>query len=1061
MSDEDLELANTLEDDSGPPAGGGEAGDFLEAGASLGRYVILGLLGSGGMGIVYSAFDPQLDRKVACKVLRRKWDQDARLRLQREAKAMAKLSHPNVVSVYEVGTDAGHVFVVMELVDGQDIESWGREEHSPREILDVYRQAGEGLAAAHRAGLVHRDFKPQNVLIDTEGRVQVTDFGLARKDSQAAAAQEPTSSPAEGVLVSDELTVTGHVMGTPAYMAPEQHLAKEVDARSDQFCFCVSLYEALCGQRPFPGETYAALYKQVTTRSPRPLPDSVEVPVAVREALAKGLARDPEERFASMHDLLAKLGERPRRKRLGLWPLLAAAVVLVGITAAGVWFWTDSGSKSEACVADESVLEGSWDARVRGQLRDAFAASGSSAWEPIFAAFETRLDDYGGELVAMRQEICRANRGPEAVGDQAMVLQMACLQKRRQALAALTQAFVGAEASHLDWAVQAAMGLEPVSACRDLESLQRGVEAPPPAVAEQVELLRGQLREANSLAEAGQTDVAISLAESVRDESLNVAYEPLRAEALVMVGQLLSRAVRLAEARKVFEEAVLVAEESEHLEMRARALVALTEIMSGGSSEFEQARRYGRQARAAIDHWGGAAAGLNLQLSASLARMKEQEGKRAEALAMLLRALHTAEGQSDVSPLSLAKLKSRIADLYISQGKFETAHAFAKASHQLVKEALGDGHPRRFRYLEKVGTTHRMLGDFERAHEIELLLREFWRGERGQRLLRGSKQYRATSRSISGVVVGVHGEPVAGATVVCGHRVFGDSNRLAVGWDSRRDALYRLRIVLSSDGGQFLCEDATTREFAVVADHADIGRSAAFYGADSRQDVTGISLQLQTPGSLSGRIEDGADPGAVPYVMAIPVEESAVSPRYSISALVRDGGYRLGRLAPGRYKVVVGSKSHGPDNQVRSGEVRIESGKAATLNFGEPLGTAGLRLTLEGAYGTPLHSVQLLIAEGHHAVTTGKQFGEEVYGKGVSFRHHFLADGETLEIDDLPPGLHSVCFVPLAGDHRDPEYMRTVSREVRANFVIHCHDVELAAGEVFEDKTKVPVGPAR
>src|SRR4051812_10268762 len=255
-----MEPTETLPLGPQPPR---QPGEPLPRGSAVGRYVVLERIGSGGMGVVYAAYDPELDRKVALKLLRP--DRagaagEAALRLQRGAQAIARLSDPHVVAVYDAGTFGDQVFVAMELMEGRTLRQWlGEGKRGWREIVDVFVAAGRGLAAAHAAGLVHRDFKPDNVLLGTDGRVKVADFGLARPVGDAdpgggeAALME---SPGSRGLLATPLTEWGVAMGTPAYMAPEQLRGERADARSDQFSFCVALWEALYGRKPFAGESF-------------------------------------------------------------------------------------------------------------------------------------------------------------------------------------------------------------------------------------------------------------------------------------------------------------------------------------------------------------------------------------------------------------------------------------------------------------------------------------------------------------------------------------------------------------------------------------------------------------------------------------------------------------------------------------------------------------------------------------------------------------------------------------------------------------------------------------
>jgi tRNA A-37 threonylcarbamoyl transferase component Bud32 len=280
----------------------------LLPGSRVGRYRVLEVVGAGAMGTVYAAHDPDLDRRVALKILRSNARGDQlRARLSREAKAMARLSHPNVITVYDVGTLGAQLFVAMEFVAGGTLREWLTQR--PRgwaEVLSVLVRAGRGLACAHAAGLVHRDFKPDNVLVGDDGRVRVTDFGLARalRDEQPATGRE--GDPLEDLLETT-ITRTGTLVGTPAYMAPEQLRGEPAAARADTFSFCVTLYEALHGERPYGGATVASLRSETAAGVVRPAPSGCEVPGRVRDLLLRGLRPHAEARPASLEGLLDAL----------------------------------------------------------------------------------------------------------------------------------------------------------------------------------------------------------------------------------------------------------------------------------------------------------------------------------------------------------------------------------------------------------------------------------------------------------------------------------------------------------------------------------------------------------------------------------------------------------------------------------------------------------------------------------------------------------------------------------------------------------------------------------
>ncbi len=284
---------------------------------ALGRYVVRDVLGQGGMGVVLRAHDKTLGRQIALKVLHESIGEGHTVRLRREAQALARLSHPNVVQVYEVGQFQGRTFVAMELVTGQTLKEWTRQYPRPtwKLCLEIFIQLGSGLAAAHARGLVHRDFKPGNAIIDRKGRARVLDFGLACRteddeafsDGVPSMVQQSRTDKNEIPPLDVSLTRTGTVMGTPAYMPPEQMLGDEVDARSDQFSFCVSLYEALYGERPFDGDSMAQVLVASKEGRVRAAPKNSKIPVALRKVVLRGLEASPDQRWPSMEILVANL----------------------------------------------------------------------------------------------------------------------------------------------------------------------------------------------------------------------------------------------------------------------------------------------------------------------------------------------------------------------------------------------------------------------------------------------------------------------------------------------------------------------------------------------------------------------------------------------------------------------------------------------------------------------------------------------------------------------------------------------------------------------------------
>jgi tetratricopeptide (TPR) repeat protein/predicted Ser/Thr protein kinase len=340
--DEELAFGETaIGSNSGTPPPAPVSTD-LAAGAAIGaRYVVTSVLGKGGMGTVYLARDTTLGRDVAVKLHRHGSSHD---RLYREALAMAQIEHPNVVTVFEVGAADDQLFVAMEYVKGGTLRDWAGKQHAWRDVIEMLVEVGEGLAAAHKAGLVHRDFKPENVLVGDDGRPRVSDFGLARGNptmesmpSLTPSSRPPsTPLPVQPIPISGPMTVTGAMLGTPAYMPPEQYAGAEADARSDQFSFCVAAWESLYQQRPFVATTLPAL-QQAIERGKLDIPKESPVPARVRRVLARGLQPRSEDRWPDLPTLLAALRDAARPRKRRTVALAAAGVGAAALVGFGVW----------------------------------------------------------------------------------------------------------------------------------------------------------------------------------------------------------------------------------------------------------------------------------------------------------------------------------------------------------------------------------------------------------------------------------------------------------------------------------------------------------------------------------------------------------------------------------------------------------------------------------------------------------------------------------------------------------------------------------------------------
>jgi predicted Ser/Thr protein kinase len=411
----------------------------------VGRYTVLRKLGSGGMGVVYAAFDESLDRKVAIKVLRdRKGDPEGQGRLLREAQALARLSHPNVVGVHDVGTTAdGQIYIAMEFITGATLRDWLAEQPRSRaEILRVFAQAGRGLAAAHAVGLVHRDFKPDNVMVGIDGRVCVFDFGLARTTGERESGGRPSLTHRASVqrLVSS-MTLAGTILGTPAYMAAEQHEGTGTDARTDIFSFCVALYEALYGERPFAGQNYGELVAAVRSGAVRPPPLGAPVPAWLRQILVRGLHPVPKDRWSDMPALLAALAADPAVARRRALKIVGFAALLVTLALAVPYLFTEV---QQAWARERTERDAAHHWRVVQARIAALEDEGEAAEaEAAFAAF-VRADEHRGTRALTRAWL---DRGARRLRD----------DSRDEALAAFARAYTEAADPDLEVAAMRAM----------------------------------------------------------------------------------------------------------------------------------------------------------------------------------------------------------------------------------------------------------------------------------------------------------------------------------------------------------------------------------------------------------------------------------------------------------------------------------------------------------------------------------------------------------------------------------------------------------------------------
>lgn len=483
----------------------------------IGRFLVIESLGAGGMGIVVAAYDPTLDRKVAIKVLHGEGWRTAvthgRSRLVAEAQAMASLSHPNVVKLHELGFDGDSTFLVMELVPGTTLHTWLHAAERPtREIVALFAAAGDGLAAAHRQDLVHRDFKPDNVLVGLDGRARVTDFGLA-------------------AFNDDTETMTPRT-GTLSYMAPEQLRGEHCDERTDQFAFCVALWEALHGTPPFAGTTFAE--RLTAIEAGQLVEPERRPPEWLRDVVRRGLAASPTERWPSMSALLARLRRQPP-----FWQHRLAAAVMAALGATALWLaW--SGRQDEHCASAAARMAQVWGIPQQARLIAAFAATHAPFAGPVWRETRDRLDRYAAHWTAAANATCRATRIAHTQSDDVMDRRMRCLEDRRHALAALAEAWVrGADQKAVERAIDAAGQLPRIEDCSDDEQ-HRVVEPGDALSRSRILAARQQLDAMRAALLTLRLDEAKRLMPGARTAADATGWPPIRAEEALAEGEVLS-----------------------------------------------------------------------------------------------------------------------------------------------------------------------------------------------------------------------------------------------------------------------------------------------------------------------------------------------------------------------------------------------------------------------------------------------------------------------------------------------------------------------------------------
>jgi len=717
---DDTSASIAMLDDAAPTLPGGSEhrrlDDSIESlrGRQIGRYVVLGKLGAGAMGLVVAAHDPELDRKIAIKLLLPQLGQRSDVghrRLLAEAQALARLSDPNVVAVHDVGTHEDRVFVAMEFVEGQTLQAWlSAERRSWTQVLDVMIAAGRGLAAAHARGLVHRDFKPANVMIGSDGRVRVMDFGLAlaQVDEASHDGEDDEHAQPRDLALGQLLTQKGALLGTPGYMAPEQLAGERGGPAADQFAFCVSVWEGLHGQRPFVAETLPELFTRIRDGKLEEPPRAARVPRWLRRAVERGLSAEPERRWPSMTELLGVLERgRARSRRRG-----ALVLGLVAATAAVLVLATNT---TPPCGGAELELQGIWDEGTRTAMAEAFASTGMPYAEDARRSAEHTLDTYTTRWAELRTDTCEATRVRGDQSEALMDLRIGCLDGKLRDVAALTALLARADADVVRNAVEATEALPSLEGCRALGLEAASVPTPAaPEIAATVEDIRDRVAEAQALGLAGKFAEGMPIAAAALAAAHHTGHPPVIAEAAYLVAEIAEQQGAATPARDGYEEALYAAIASGHQRVEAKALIGLVRVWGKDLGDTEMALRYGRQAEAVLA-WLGQPPELDAALALARGITLMVANRLEAALAELEPATGlVVEGLPSAGRIRLGMLNN-IAVVHGMQGDYRGAiEAFTRAL-ELAEAQLGPWHPTVGSLHSNLGITHTRLEDHERA----------------------------------------------------------------------------------------------------------------------------------------------------------------------------------------------------------------------------------------------------------------------------------------------------------------------------------------------------------
>jgi tetratricopeptide (TPR) repeat protein len=741
MSSQDPTLGDAAEASQPSPST-----DAMAPGDRIGRYLVIGKLGAGGMGVVYSAYDPELDRKVAIKLLHDSTSERpgagpgpdmhrargkvmhalfgdeppstgpgaspplgaGQQRLLREAQAAARVNDPAVVTVHDVGQHRGRVFVAMEFVQGRTLSAWSRErDRGWREVIDVMTRAGSGLVAAHAAGLIHRDFKPDNVMLGDDGRVRVMDFGLVRADASEVSDSGELRPTTDALAL--ELTAGGTTMGTPAYMSPEQHRGKVLDARTDQFSFCIALWEALYGERPFGGGSIASVAAAIMQGNRRP-PTDRDVPRAIHAILVRGLETDPDKRWPSMRELVDAL----RRDPLRLRRRAVAGIAVLAVVGGGLAFQRAQHASAVAgCRTDAQAIASVWNDETRRDLtkhivdtRVTYAATSSET-------IARRLDEHAAQWSSLLEAVCVASVDGDTLAYPADA--RACLDERRGDLEGAITALGSVDATSVRGAVAIATSLVSPDECVDasaaaLRAIQHGDRS-----SDSLAAARGTIRAARRESMLRRFDAAANTLAPLLDET---SAPIVVAWAKLALGEVEERRGDYAKAQTLLVDAAFEAEaagDEASVVQAASALVWVIGYRRGKPADAEYWIRWGR---VLADRLGVAESLPGAVLLERLGMVEASRQAYDDALAHLQHALDIKRAELGPDHPEVALALNSLGNVQIQREGPAAAQPIWEEALGILERALGDTHPDLGVVLANLAQVQYRLGDIDASRRL-------------------------------------------------------------------------------------------------------------------------------------------------------------------------------------------------------------------------------------------------------------------------------------------------------------------------------------------------------